>query len=462
MSTVVILSVGVAIAVVLPIAWRVRHGRFDPFEPIIVFALAWGVMFVVRPLAIVIRDDTIFYGVDIAPTLDSAVLLGLVGAVAFVVGYETSIGRRIAARAPTPVAAVRSDTALVGALVVACVGVIAFVLVLAPGGIDAVGTFFDGRSSELNLLIDGSSSYLWYGSLVVVPAALIGVAVTLSDRRPQVVGVAALLVALALARTVPTGNRVFLVVLVGGIAVFAYLRVQRRPGTAALCGGVLVALLVSSAALTFRYPETRDSLGSVLRNLVSTPTAALEPLYEGPDAEMAPALAGALIVVPEQFPHRFGGATIGDLVIRPIPRQLWPEKPVTPGQEVTAEVWPGAVEGGAFDPAFTPMLTFYWDLAVLGVVLGMAAIGALARLLREYLVAHQRAFGAQLLYAAGLWFLVVAVRHDTTLVIVWGLILFAPLVTIMYAASSSRAGEPALAESRSNEGAARAHLPPDA
>ena len=92
MSTVVILSVGVAFAVVLPVAWRVRQGRFDPFEPIVVFVLAWGVMFVVRPLAIAIRDDTNFYGVDIEPTLDEAVLLGLVGAVAFVVGYETSSG----------------------------------------------------------------------------------------------------------------------------------------------------------------------------------------------------------------------------------------------------------------------------------------------------------------------------------------------------------------------------------
>lgn len=451
MSTVVILSVGVAIAVVLPVAWRVRQGRFDPFEPIVVFALAWGVMFVVRPLAIAIRDDTIFYGVDIEPTLDKAVLLGLVGAVAFVVGYETSIGRRLAARAATPAPAVRSDAALVGALVVAGVGLIAFVLVLLPGGFDAVGTFFDGRSSELNELIDGSSSYLWYGSLVVVPAALIGVSVALSDRRAWVVGVAALLVGLALARTVPTGNRVFLIVLVGGIVVFAYLRLQRRPGTAALCGGLLLALLVSSAALTFRYPETRDSLGSVLRNLVSTPTAALEPLYEGPDAEMAPALAGALIVVPERLPYRFGGATIGDLVIRPIPRQLWAEKPVTPGQEVAAKVWPGAVEEGAFDPAFTPMLTFFWDFAVFGVVVGMAAIGALARFLREYLAAHERAFGAQLLFAAGVWFLVVALRHDTTLVTVWGAILFGPLLAVLRAArvGGERAAVPAPLESRS-------------
>lgn len=431
MTTVVILSIGVAIAVSLPIAWRVRRRRFDPFEPIVIFALAWGVMFVVRPIAIVIRDDTNFYGVDIGERLDNAVLLGLVGAVAFVVAYETSLGRRLAERAPTPVSSVRVDVALAWAVVFAAAGVAAFAVVLLPaGGVASIGTFFEGRSAELNELIASSSTYLWYGSLVVVPAALAAAALALSDRRPRVVVTAAMLVLVALLRTVPTGNRVFLVVLVGGIVTFAFYRVQRRPGVLMLSVGLVAALVVSGTLLTFRYPETRDSLGSVVRGLVTSPTKALRPLYKGPDAEMAPALAGALIVVPEELPHRFGGATVGDLVIRPIPRQIWPDKPVPPGQEVTAEVWPVAVETGGFDPAFTPMLSFYWDFAVYGVFAGMAALGILARFLREQLEADQDAFGAQLLAAAGLWFLVVALRHDSTLVIVWGLIVFGPLLGI--------------------------------
>jgi hypothetical protein len=431
MTTVVILSIGVAIAIALPIASRVLERRFDPFEPIVVFALAWGVMFVVRPIAIVVRDDTNFYGVDIGSTLDNAVLLGLVGAVAFVVGYETSLGRRLAARAPAPVNGVRVDAALAWAVVFAAAGVAAFALVLLPaGGVASIRTFFGGRSAELNELIAGSSTYLWYGSLVVVPAALVAAAVAFSDRRPRVLLTAAVLLLVALLRTVPTGNRVFLVVLVGGIVTFGFYRVKRRPGALVLGVGLVAALVVSGAVLTFRYPETRDSLGSVVRGFATSPTRALRPLYEGPDAEMAPALAGALIVVPEQLPHRFGGATVGDLVIRPIPRQIWPDKPVAPGQEVTAEVWPVAVETGGFDPAFTPMLTFYWDFAVFGVVAGMAALGVLARFLREQLAANVDAFGAQLVAAAGLWFLVVALRHDTTLVTVWGLIVFGPLIGI--------------------------------
>src|SRR5687768_14285866 len=111
MTTVVILSIGVAIAIALPIASRVLQRRFDPFEPIVVFALAWGVMFVVRPIAIVVRDDTNFYGVDIGSTLDNAVLLGLIGAVAFGVGYWLPLGRAVAVRLQTVPAGIPSTSA---------------------------------------------------------------------------------------------------------------------------------------------------------------------------------------------------------------------------------------------------------------------------------------------------------------------------------------------------------------
>ena len=179
MSTVVLLSIGVGIVLVLPIGWRVRRRRFDPFEPIVIFALAWGVMFVVRPIAIVVRDDTNFYGVDIGQTLDKAVLLGLVGAVAFVVGYEIRAGRSVARWVPEPPEIVAPLRVLMGAAVVAALGTLALALVLLPSGLDGVDTFLNGRSTELSQLIDGSTLYLWYGSLIVIPAALVG----LRDRR---------------------------------------------------------------------------------------------------------------------------------------------------------------------------------------------------------------------------------------------------------------------------------------
>jgi hypothetical protein len=437
MSTVVILAIGVAITVALPLVSR--RGRFDPFEPVAIFALAWGVMFVVRPIAIVIRDDTNFYGVDIGATLDEAVFLGLLGAVAFVVGYQRPLGARIARRLPPAPEQVDSRSALAWSVGAAATGVVALLLFLLPsGGVGAIGTFLGGRGAELDELLATSPMYLWWASLLVIPAALVAVAVAVAERRPSTALVAAVLLGIALVRTIPVGNRVYLLVLGGGIVVFLYLRVRSRPGLVVLVVAPLLALFVSKAVLDLRYAENRQNVATIVERFVATPSRAFRPILEGPDAEMAPALAGALSVVPDQLPHRYGGATFGDLLRRPIPRQLWAAKPPPPGQKVVELVWPEARETGGFDPAFTPLLFFYWDFGLLGVLVGLAAYGVLARMAYAYLRLYEGDLGVQIAYAAALWFLVVAVRQDPVSVVVEGTVVLLPIVAIFRLAAPGR------------------------
>jgi len=441
MSTVVVLSIGVAVAVVLPIAWRIRQGRFDPFEPIVVFALAWAVMFVVRPLAIVVRDDTIFYGVDIGGTLDEAVLLGLLGAVAFVVAYERPLGVGIARRLPSPPEQVDTRAALGWSIGVAATGIIALLLFLLPaGGIGAIGTFLGGRGAALDELLATSPMYLWWASLLVIPAALVAVALAVTEPRPVMIVVAAALLGIALVRTVPAGNRVFLLVLGGGIVVFLYLRARSRPGIVVLVVAPLLALFVSKAVLDLRYAENRQNVTTIVERFVASPSRAFRPILEGPDAEMAPALAGALSVVPEQLPHRYGGVTLGDLARRPIPRQLWAGKPDPPGHEVVALVWPEARATGGFDPAFTPLLYFYWDFGLLGVLVGLAAYGLVARSAYAYFRLYEGNLGVQIAFAAALWFLVVAVRQDPVSVVVEATVVLLPIAVVFRIASPRRHG----------------------
>ena len=441
MSTVVVLSTGVAAVVLLPVAWRIRQRGFDPFEPIVVFALAWGVMFVVRPVAIVVRDDVIFYGVDIGGTLDKAVLLGLLGAVAFVVAYERPLGARIARRLPSPPEQVDPRAALGWSIGVAAIGVSALLLLLVTaGGVGAIGTFLGGRGEELDELLATSPMYLWWASLLVIPAALVAVALAVTDRRPGTAVVAAALLGVALVRTVPVGNRVFLLVLGGGIVVFLYLRVRSRPGIAVLVVAPLLALFVSKAVLDLRYAENRRNVTTIVERFVASPTRAFRPILEGPDAEMAPALAGALSVVPEQLPHRYGAVTLGDLARRPIPRQLWAGKPDPPGQEVVALVWPVARETGGFDPAFTPLLYFYWDFGLLGVLGGLAAFGLVARSAYAYFRQYEGNLGVQIAFAAALWFLVVAVRQDPVSVVVEATVVLVPIAVIFRLASPRKHG----------------------
>ena len=431
MTAVVILSIGVAIAVALPIAWRVRQRRFDPFEPIVVFALAWGVMFVVRPIAIVVRDDTTFYGVDISRTLDKAVLLGLVGAVGFVAGHELSLGKQLARRLPRMTTELGSGTLLVAAVVGATATVVFGSYLLGAGGISAVESFLDGRSPEFNDILQGSPLYLWWISLAIVPAALGGAAVAYVNPGPATVLGAAALLLLALIRVVPTGGRGYLLMLVGSALVFVYLHHGRRPGLVAVAVGIAVALVGSYALLLFRDSETRSGASNVVERVVSTPTRVFSPLVKGPDAEMAPALAGALLVIPSELDHRYGAATFGDLATRSIPRQVWEGKPEPHTIQVTEAVWPVARETGDFQPAFTPLMSFYWDFGLLGAFIGLAAYGWFARFAFRYFLTDQANAASQLFYAVVFWTLVVALRADPVVLFFHCLIMFLPLLVIL-------------------------------
>src|SRR5439155_13439751 len=101
-STTSILVIGLGVVLMAPIAWRIARRRFDPFEPIVLFVLAWGVMFVVRPTAMLVDGDLSYFGLDISATLPRALMLAFTGGVAFLVAYEVHVGRRLARRLPSP------------------------------------------------------------------------------------------------------------------------------------------------------------------------------------------------------------------------------------------------------------------------------------------------------------------------------------------------------------------------
>ncbi len=427
-----ILIVGISVVLLLPLAARVAQRRFDPFEPIAAFALAWGVMFVSRPAGMLVRDDLVFFDLDISAALDNALLLALLGAVAFVLGYELSVGKGLARCLPLLKSGEIEPRALVRACLAGALGIAVFALaLLSVDGVQTVRTYLGGRSPSLDDVLNDSPLFLWWFSLLVVPAALAAFAITLGRPRLRTVLPTGMLVALALFRTLPTGSRLYLLILVGGMVVFCYLHLQRRPGIATLAVAFAIALLGSQAVVTFRYHENRQDIAAAARTVLSLPTNALSPLFKGSDSEMAPALAGALTVVPDELHYRFGGATLGDLLVRPVPRAFWSEKPLPHTQQVTARVWPEAQKLGGFDPAYSPLLSFYWDFGVAGVLFGMAGYGILARVAYEYFLRAVESPAVQIIFAAAFWTVVVAVRYDPVLLFMHSVVVFLPLIFIV-------------------------------
>lgn len=424
---------GCAVVLALPLVWRVVLGTFDPFEPIVLFALAWGTMFVARPASILIEGDRQFWGVDIRPTLPSALLLALVGAVSFVVGYELRLGRALESRVPAP-RPIDERIAAGAAIIAAGLGAVAlWVFLPTSEGIGALDLLLRGRTGTLTWRVRDSSNYLWYGSLLFVPAAFVLIGLAMRARRPFPVAAAIVVTALALLRVVPVGEREELLPLVGGVFVLAYLVRDRRPRARTLAIVAAAALLASFFIGYLRDPTDALTTRSAAKDLRHRPQAVLDPILRGADAEMVLALSAALTVVPDRLPHRYGGATVGSLLTRPIPRELWPGKPLSPGEKVVSTIWPQYFPD--LNPAFSPLLVFYWDFGLAGVAFGMLVFGASARLLYDWFRRYQHAFGAQLVYSVALWFVVIACRDETPAVVAIASFIFLPVVAIVAIAS---------------------------
>jgi hypothetical protein len=272
-----------------------------------------------------------------------------------------------------------------------------------------------------------------------VPASVALVALATKERSARIGVLAAPVVALALVRTVPTGDRIALLPMLGGLLVLAYVMRERRPRVPVLIGIALAALVASYFLLHTRDPADRLTAGSAIERLSDRPQEVFDPILAGADSEMVLALSAALTVVPEQLSYRWGGATLGDLATRPIPREIWPEKPRPPGDTVVATVWPQFYPG--LDPAFSPLLVLYWDFGLAGVALGMGLFGTASRVLYEWFRRHRRVFAAQLIFAVGVWFIAIGARNDPVDTIVLGAFLLAPVVLVS-AIASSRVGRP--------------------
>jgi hypothetical protein len=443
-NTIQLVLVGLtATILVTPLVWKGIRGRLDVFEPIVIFAIAYGVMFVARPLDMIVRGDFLFRAplsvLDVRSTFTRMLVLALLGALGFVIGYLSPAGAKLAAKADrrrAPDLGVASYAA--GAIAIVAVAFFGLFL-MRSGGLNGVALLFQGRTDRLTNAMKSLSFYPWTATLMLVPAALVLLGIALKRRQKLLLFAFVGLTMLILLRAIPDGDRLLLLVFAGGAIVFLYLRRSVRPKPLVILALACASLVLSTFLSDLRGRQTRDqSATTTAVNIAKDPTRIVDHLVRGPDSEMAPALAAALTVIPARLPHTYGATIFGDLIRRPVPRLVWPAKPVVPRIRVISEIWPAESKKGSINPEFSILLYLYWDFSYMGAVVGLCVCGIVARGLYQYLLINSNELFAQLLYSISLWFIVIGVRNSPVDSLILAVAMIGPLMAIFFIASRRR------------------------
>jgi hypothetical protein len=234
------------------------------------------------------------------------------------------------------------------------------------------------------------------------------------ERMGRVAGWAAGISVLAfLVYNFAAGQRRYVIVMVGALAVYYYLRRGRRPAVLTLCVTGLVALTIVSVVRDVRLAHAQPTNADPVEWL---PWNAVQGLFETQDTGVAPALATEMIVVPSHLDYTYGKTTLLGPLITLVPRQLWEGKPLPADQEVLALVWGGTPCGYQGQcSTFSPFGEPFRDGGLVGVFLFALLFGAFWRVAWLYYLQHRNSTVAIVAYSALLPFMISWMRANFTL-----------------------------------------------
>lgn len=431
---VLLASLGVVIS--LPVVVRAWQARWDPFEPIMLFALGLFVLFFLRPVAQLWAGESVYLGLDSEPGFDGTLVVVLVATAGVYLGYGLPTGGNLARRARP----LRDDwhPADLGLVVVGLMllGLMLFAVFVAQVGFGAIPSIFGGRASP-GARVDvfgANSGYFFLGPYVSIPATFL-LLEAWHRGRSAVLGTGLVLTGtLALALTVPRGDRGYLLALLLPLVALFYLRRGRRPRVAALVATILASVLLLNFFLGFRNYSTRpNASGGPLASRVLDPVGGLKYFMLGPDTSMFAVLSLTYQVVPEELDF-VPGREIAATLAAPLGR-FWESKP-RPGYVLAyRHIFPA--QAALTEAGFTSGLLggLYVDSGFVGAFAYMLLYGIATRALWEYSRRNPDNASIRLLFVSALPMIVMLLRNGTTETVARAGFLVAPVVVACWFAA---------------------------
>lgn len=382
----------VILATLYPLVARAVRGTFDLFEPLLSVNLVLLALFGIRPLAMLLNGQQLDYDRTFLPNFVFTTALALLGTLTFVTMYERFV-RLSSDRSPRRIILVRRRRARLFSVGAALLGLLLFMTFLESRGsfLHNLRLVLAGRSDRLETLFSNSSEYLTSAPILggcgaILLALAAGPYLRFRDRILMV-----LCAAFPVFYFFVVGGRRFLLPIIGIPIVVRYLQRRRRPSLRLVAIVVPIAFLLFATIVLTRSANNRAASGGVARILghaVVHPDEPVRLFFTGPDTDMLPNLALEVRSLSRHGGYGLGQATVGDLVLAPVPHLIFPSKPTTARDRMLIRVFGGPCRPSkGLCPDFSSIGTFYQDFWVIGVVVGMALFGWFSALLwRRYLL----------------------------------------------------------------------------
>jgi oligosaccharide repeat unit polymerase len=417
---------GITILLSFPLLRACIRRRLDPLEPVYLAAVAYFLYFVFAPASDLLAGEKYFFGKLVTPLVPRGSAFLAVGIVAMWAGYYArGIGRRIARAIPGP--SNRPDGAVAYACVLGLVALVLFGTYIQIAGLSWLRFLSLGQvhhalsSSDGSLGSENPFQNYFYSTVDWLTVAFM--LLYAFSRRGRVWLLPIFACLLLIYTTI--GFRYRVLILVMAPVVYWYLAGRRRPGvvvmvTAALCCIGMIGI-IGNTRRAFRTGSDVETDQLSLESTGESFTRSLD-IYQ-------PYLA-----IVDAFPDRrqfLWGSSFAYLLVQPIPRRLWPDKPEAPIKRIDRMILNDvAAKSGV---AYPNVGEFYVNFGVLGIAVGMWLFGISMRILYEYLRKHEDNDWARIAYALALPFLVQVISRGYFVQIAQeAAFLFVPLVGGMW------------------------------
>jgi O-antigen polysaccharide polymerase Wzy len=407
-----VLLIAVICSLYVPMIWRLKE--LDLFEPLVFANLALGVMFVAKPLydAATSQSEVEYFGLVMAADFDYTLAIVLAGIIAFQIGYHSRLTVAVFAKyakvLPSGNRGFRPTKAGQLGILFAVIGLTLLALFAHEiGGLGALLTMAKGRggSSDDSLFLS-SNGYFSGGILALIPASALLFAAGLAAKRVGWFIGSGLAAAIPCSFFLGRGDRSNLLPLLS-IPMLWYMVRRRRPSVLIL---TVFAALIIPAINILRETRTLDvyyARSDIEDAFVQPWNAALDTLRG--DVDMFECLASEVAIMPSVLNYQHG-AIIRDLVVRAIPRPVWPGKPTEATDLIGQVLWPAHYAVARAGPASSIIGNLYADSGIVTVVLGMLLIGAGFRWFWLWYLKYRDCMAAKLLYASTVPFVVILLR----------------------------------------------------